>query len=528
MRISAEQIQQMNFTGDILRKEKVYPISIIPEEPMGPGDRTVVDFGNHFVGRVTLLLSSVGSHPDAPVLLRLKFCEHKKEIPRDSAEYEGWISRGWIQEEIRHVDELPVMIRVERRYAFRYLVCDVIDTSSKFRLVIENVYAEEETSADDGKLADFSGTPSEQAVARVSCRTLRGCMQEVFEDGPKRDRRLWLGDLRLQALANYATYKNNGLVRKCLYLFAAAADERGREPACLFTRPRLEGDDTFLFDYSLLYIAALRDYVRATGDTDTGRELWDTAFRQWELSRDYLENGIVKDCTDPAWCLIDWNMELNKQAAAQGVHLYAGSALLELGNMLFGCRKSVAVSAQDPDAAETKAPKKNPVLSDAEELAWRNMRKEISEGLRKEKNRAAETFFDQQEQAFVSGGNRQLSVMSQAWCVLGGMADAESGKRVLLKALSDKTFLRPVTPYAYHSLIEAMLLCGMRRKAYETMMWYWGGMLDDGADTFYELFDPEDPSASPYGSDIVNSYCHAWSCTPVYFMERFRLREGEL
>lgn len=28
------------------------------------------------------------------------------------------------------------------------------------------------------------------------------CMQSVFEDGPKRDRRLWLGDLRLQALAS--------------------------------------------------------------------------------------------------------------------------------------------------------------------------------------------------------------------------------------------------------------------------------------------------------------------------------------
>jgi hypothetical protein len=31
-------------------------------------------------------------------------------------------------------------------------------------------------------------------------------MQEVFEDGPKRDRRLWLGDLRLQALVNDVTF----------------------------------------------------------------------------------------------------------------------------------------------------------------------------------------------------------------------------------------------------------------------------------------------------------------------------------
>ena len=48
-------------------------------------------------------------------------------------------------------------------------------------------------------------TNDDAALDRVSQRTLRDCMQTVFEDGPKRDRRLWLGDLRLQALANYAT-----------------------------------------------------------------------------------------------------------------------------------------------------------------------------------------------------------------------------------------------------------------------------------------------------------------------------------
>ena len=36
------------------------------------------------------------------------------------------------------------------------------------------------------------------------------------EDGPKRDRRLWLGDLRLEALANYETYRNFDLVKRLL------------------------------------------------------------------------------------------------------------------------------------------------------------------------------------------------------------------------------------------------------------------------------------------------------------------------
>lgn len=54
----------------------------------------------------------------------------------------------------------------------------------------------------------------------------------------------------------------------------------------------------------------------------------------------------------------------------------------------------------------------------------------------------------------------------------------------------------------------------------EELVRYWGAMADAGADTFRELFDPVDPEASPYGGTIINSYCHAWSCAPAYFLRK--------
>ncbi|MDR0896813.1 MAG: hypothetical protein LBN04_03045 [Oscillospiraceae bacterium] len=51
------------------------------------------------------------------------------------------------------------------------------------------------------------------------------------------------------------------------------------------------------------------------------------------------------------------------------------------------------------------------------------------------------------------------------------------------------------------------------------MMRYWCGMVQQGADTFFELFNPENPAESPYGSCVVNSHCHAWSCTPAWFLQ---------
>ena len=46
-------------------------------------------------------------------------------------------------------------------------------------------------------------------------------------------------------------------------------------------------------------------------------------------------------------------------------------------------------------------------------------------------------------------------------------------------------------------------------------------MIHDGADTFWELYNPYNREESPYGSSMVNSYCHAWSCTPTYFLRKF-------
>ena len=71
----------------------------------------------------------------------------------------------------------------------------------------------------------------------------------------------------------------------------------------------------------------------------------------------------------------------------------------------------------------------------------------------------------------------------------------------------------------------ALLRSGLREEAVTHLKEYWGGMLDAGADTFWECWDGKDPDRSPYGGSVVNSYCHAWSCTPAYIIERFLLPE---
>ena len=72
-----------------------------------------------------------------------------------------------------------------------------------------------------------------------------------------------------------------------------------------------------------------------------------------------------------------------------------------------------------------------------------------------------------------------------------------------------------------HYELEALMKLDRKEEALDVIRSYWGGMVRNGADTFWELYDPEYPDGSPYGGTIVNSYCHAWRCTPSYFLRRY-------
>ena len=118
------------------------------------------------------------------------------------------------------------------------------------------------------------------------------------------------------------------------------------------------------------------------------------------------------------------------------------------------------------------------------------------------------------------------NIASQVWMVRAKVMSPEENKEIM-KAMIDQLF--PVkniaTPYMYHHIVEALFEGGLEEEAIQLMKDYWGKMIDLGADTFWEAFDPDQPDYSPYGSPILNSYCHAWSCTPVYLIHKYILKD---
>jgi hypothetical protein len=456
------------------------------ERLLRKGDSFILDFGGHRAGQLEFDLLGEGTSVDSPARLRFTF----GEVPGDVAEplypYHGELSSAWLPIDTITVDYLPQHVRLPRRYSFRYVKFEVLDTSPHFGVRFANTHAIAFSST---TLTPQQLSPDQpewlRQIDQVSLATLRDCMQTVFEDGPRRDQRLWIGDLRLQARANYVTFKNYDLVKRCLYLFAGLPREKdGFLPACVFEKPVPVTTNTFILDYAALYGAIVLDYLHATGDRATAKDLWPVVRRQLDILLGFNDAANLFQIPPDAWAFIDWNAQLDKAASMQGVIVYALRRVYELAQMI-DTEKEVA---------------HYPQLIDKMVKAGRD------------------TYYDATRGVCVSGPSRQISWASQAWMVLSGCMDAKESAIALRKAvLENKTAIRPTTAYLYHHVTEAMVEAGMRKEALQLIRGYWGGMVDAGADTFWEAYDPEDSKFSPYGDVHINSFCHAWSCTPTYF-----------
>ena len=386
-----------------------------------------------------------------------------------------------------HFDQLPAKLFLPRRYSFRYVELKIIDTSPKWQAVFSNPTVTIETSADSSSFKPLCLKDEKlQKIYNVGIKTLADCMQDVFEDGPKRDRRLWLGDLRLQALADYASFDNTALVKRCLYLFAGMTTKEGKISANVFVQPKNIPDDTFLFEYSLFFISVLYDLHQAHPDENLVRELYPIAKKQIDLSLQMFDKDgkLIPDEDYPVF--VDWSNEFNKDTAGQAEMIYVLKQFIFL--------------------AET--------IGEADINFYHEKLTLIS-------RYARENLYRSERKLFVTG-NEEFNIASQVWMVLAGVMSPEENREIMQTTIREMFPITGIaTPYMYHHIVEALFQAGLKDDAVTLMKNYWGKMIDLGADTFWEAFDPNQPDYSPYGSPIVNSYCHAWSCTPVYLIKKY-------
>lgn len=200
-----------------------------------------------------------------------------------------------------------------------------------------------------------------------------------------------------------------------------------------------------------------------------------------------LEDDGIVTVDEGCEAFVDWCEGLEKITSLHGVYLHVLSMLVDVLNELDYKDKTVYVKRYE-DARKS----------------------------------AENILYNKEKQAFINAkDNDQYSVHSAVWMVLGGVVEGKKAEEILLDALNSTNSVKPFTPYMHHYVAEAMIKLDLLKETAEYIKKYWGGMAELGADTFYETYVPENLDFSPYGDRMINSMCHAWSCTPSYFIRKY-------
>ena len=419
-----------------------------------------LDLGDHLTGYLQLNLLPIDSDMDAPTRLRIMLGEVPAEM---NTPLDPWadnrLARSWMQDEVVTFTLANVPYTVPRRLSGRYLNIQYLGGSTTFDFGIDVSFTSE-TSARTLESDGLSESCPQviRDIDRIGKATLRECMQTVYEDGPKRDRRLWIGDIGI--------------------LYANCFEYPKPHPQRL----------NYMISYNLLYIMTLLEYWCDTQDSETAKDLWPVVRMQLEDALAHVDNFIFSPDKQPqSWNFFDHRAGVNTDACMQALIIDALKASHKLGMAL----------------GKTSEVKGYPALA-----------KRMTEAARKQ-------LLEKKTGLIVSGKDRQISVISQAWMIRAGVLNQKEGQKALTTVLVMPESVKPSSPYATHYLIEAMLLCGMEQEARTYLTDYWGGMVSRGADTFFEAYDPENDLLSPYSFIPLNSYCHAWSCTPIYFIHKY-------
>ncbi len=457
-----------------LRMDTRSPAAALPGLSWNRGDRLILDFGETAVGHFTLDMRVQGGYCDSPVHLRMLAAEMPLELNYTKESFHGQLSSAWIQEEYFKFDALPQSFTLPRRYSARYLLLEVIATPGP--LIFEQIHMTAEGI--ESELPEPVGE-----LDRVGLRTLRNCMQRFFEDGPKRDRRLWLGDLRLQAMVNAVSFRRFDQVERSIYLLAAGTSDKGIIPACVFDTPGAKSNCNIL-DYSLLFAPMLLDHYRWSGNRQIVNDLYELAVLQFDFARCHFDKQNIFQDPGNWWLMVDHCNELNRQIPLQAIFVYGLRSLAELAEILLHYDEARQFRREAQSAADA----------------------------------VRHHFYDRERNLISSGPQRQISHATQIWCIIAGIVTPEEGRALLASLEKCPGAVRPVTPYLQHHLLEAYRICGENDKLLALIESYWGGMIRHGADTFWEAYDPDDEFFSPYADARLNSTCHAWSCTPSYYL----------
>ena len=421
----------------------------------------VLDFGRELTGRVELVSDS-----DAPVSVTVQMGESESEAMK--APYLG---TNLLTIPARGTGHGP-------KSAFRYARIRFVGGGPELRfkaIHVDDIYY---PVTYQGSFE--SSDPQLNRIWEIGAYTAHLCMQDGVWDASKRDRGRWMGDTDVSG--------------------RVIEDVFGERPLMEDTLDRLIGPAPVdqhvngIPGYSSFWLTGVADYYRHTGDKEfLEREharmvqLLEFVDKEFDARNVYANKSNV-------WLYVDWSPQLNG------------------------------------DTPETRRATTLEFVRAYREAVW--MLRELGDtaNATKYEARAAEIEAGAQKYLLDAGtGTFGPRWQTNAAAVIGGAAKPEQydaiWKNVLSQVGTGDTKGLIISPYYNYYVIRAMAETGHREQALKWIRQYWGGMVDEGATSFWEAYDPSwyhEDFHSSLQSDNRSGYfvslAHGWSAGPTAWL----------
>ncbi len=338
-------------------------------------------------------------------------------------------------------------------------------------------------------------------IWRICQRTQESNMEDAYVDCPTRERGNYARDTIIQYQNNLAFFGDHRLMRRCLSLYAGNPAENGKFKAVAPTSA-----DYTISDFSLNLVEGFQAYYLNSGDREFIKSAWNPIRKNLEWFEKLAdENDGLLD--------FDWFIRMKEKPHYGGFH----GDLSATENLM--TRKGLSASFTFTYICALKSAQfLAELLGDAEKA------EEYLSRRRKSSQRSLEAFWDGRENCFSDDLNRKThSVQANLLSVNSGVA-ADGGRLSPVSSFLEKQLegfllngydcskgVLVSAPYAFY-LFEALYSLGLVKTAERIMVEGWGYMLSKGLKTCREYFER-----------AHDSYCHAWSAHPAYYLSRHAL-----
>jgi alpha-L-rhamnosidase len=307
------------------------------------------------------------------------------------------------------------------------------------------------------------------------------CMQDGIWDGVKRDRARWAGDLDISGRVISDVFANRELMEDTLNRLIDETDGMRH----------VNGID----GYSALWISSVTEFYRHTGDRVFLDKLHPKILALLHtMDRDLDSDGVFVPQSGEH-VFVDWSPGLSADTAES-----RRATSLEY---LLAYKEAAWLLTQLDDHAQAKN------YTDKFNTLRRSVRSKLMDSTTK-------TF----------GSLWQTNAMA----VLSGAAEESDypalWERVFANIDEVNATSAAITPFFGYYVLEALASMGHRTEAMQWLRDYWGGMVAEGATTFWESYDPRWTKKNFHSglqADGLAGYyvslAHAWSSGPTSWMQ---------